>query len=105
MHMSPHGAGTLRGKRATAEPSASFMPNTAGTSKAGESRWEPCGEEGASCPTACPSALELRHVGTVAASAGVGLLQWTLKRACQLSLCLVYSLLPAPLCGEKPAEV
>lgn len=36
---------------------------------------------------------------------GDGLLQRMLKRACQLSLCLIYSLLPAPLCREKTPEV
>lgn len=105
MHASPRGAAALQGKRATAKPSVPFVPSTAGTSKAAKSHREPCGEEGPRCPTACPHALELRHMGTVAASAGDGLLQRMLKRACQLSLCLVYTLLPVLLCRKKPPEV
>lgn len=70
MHVSIRGAGTLQSKHATAKPSVPFTSNTAETSKAGESCREPSGKEGASCPTARPGALELRYVGTVAASAG-----------------------------------
>lgn len=106
MYTSPRGASTLQSKQATAKPSAPFAPDTVGTSKVGESRWESSGKEGASSPTTRPSALELRRMGTTAASAGRRRL-WgrMLKRACQFSLCLVYSLLLAPLCREKLPEV
>lgn len=70
MHMSIRGAGTLQSKRATAKPSVPFTSDTAETSKAGENCREPSGEEGASCPTARPGALELQYVGMAAASAG-----------------------------------
>lgn len=70
MHMSIRGASTLQTKHATAKPSVPFMSDTAETSKAGENCREPSGEEGASCPTACPGALELQYVGMAAASAG-----------------------------------